>query len=104
MSSFSSIEWTNSTWNPITGCTNVNQGCKHCHTPMFADRFLGIPGLSFEQGFDIRLWRGTERDRLAIPLMTIEARGSVRRMTRTTETGGGANSESEWRDVARERA
>jgi protein gp37 len=64
MSQTSNIEWTDSTWNPITGCTKVSPGCKHCYAETFAERFRGVPGHPFEQGFDLRLWP----DRLALPL------------------------------------
>jgi protein gp37 len=55
MSSTSSIEWTNSTWNPVRGCTKVSPGCKHCYAQTFAERWRGIPGHAYEQGFDLRL-------------------------------------------------
>lgn len=64
MSEASSIEWTDSTWNPVTGCTKVSQGCKHCYADRFAERFRGVPGHPFEQGFDLKLWP----DRLGLPL------------------------------------
>jgi protein gp37 len=64
MSQSSSIEWTNSTWNPVTGCTKVSQGCKHCYAQRFAERFRGVPGHPFEQGFDLKIWP----DRLELPL------------------------------------
>ncbi len=64
MSENSEIEWTDSTWNPVTGCTKISQGCKHCYAERFAERFRGIPGHHFEQGFDIRLWP----ERLLLPL------------------------------------
>ena len=64
MSESSTIEWTNSTWNPVTGCTKVSQGCKHCYAERFAERFRGVPGHPYEQGFDLRLWP----DRLSLPL------------------------------------
>jgi protein gp37 len=51
----SSIEWTDSTWNPVTGCTKVSPGCDHCYAQTFAERFRGVPGHPFEQGFDLRL-------------------------------------------------
>lgn len=70
MSASSSIEWTDSTWNPVTGCTKVSQGCKHCYAQRFAERFRGIPGHPFEQGFDLRLWP----DRLELPLQWKEPR------------------------------
>jgi len=55
MSDGSSIEWTDATWNPMRGCTKVSPGCKHCYAERFAERFRGIPGHPFEQGFDLRL-------------------------------------------------
>jgi protein gp37 len=60
----SSIEWTDATWNPVTGCTKVSQGCKHCYAQRFAERFRGVPGHPFEQGFDLKLWP----ERLGLPL------------------------------------
>ena len=35
------IEWTNETWNPVTGCAKVSPGCKHCYAETFAERFRG---------------------------------------------------------------
>ena len=64
MSVNSTIEWTDSTWNPITGCTKVSPGCKHCYAEVFAERWRGIRGHHFEQGFDLRLWP----ERLDLPL------------------------------------
>jgi protein gp37 len=55
MSSTSPIEWTNGTWNPVRGCTKVSPGCKHCYAQTFAERWRGIPGHAYEQGFDLRL-------------------------------------------------
>lgn len=55
MSDHSAIEWTDSTWNPVRGCTKVSAGCKHCYAETFAERWRGIPGHPYEQGFDLRL-------------------------------------------------
>lgn len=55
MSIQSSIEWTNATWNPVRGCTKISPGCKHCYAETFSERFRGVPGHPFEQGFDLRL-------------------------------------------------
>jgi protein gp37 len=55
MSVQSAIEWTDSTWNPVRGCTKISPGCKHCYAERFAERFRGVPGHPFEQGFDLRL-------------------------------------------------
>lgn len=63
MSSNSSIEWTDATWNPITGCTKISPGCANCYAETFAERFRGVPNHPYEQGFDLKLWP----DRLALP-------------------------------------
>jgi protein gp37 len=55
MSLHSKIEWTDATWNPIRGCTKISPGCEHCYAQTFAERFRGVPGHPFEQGFDLRL-------------------------------------------------
>lgn len=55
MSEKSKIEWTDSTWNPVRGCTKVSPGCKHCYAETFAERFRGVKGHPFEFGFDLRL-------------------------------------------------
>ena len=55
MSSSSEIEWTDATWNPVRGCHKVSPGCKHCYAETFAERWRGIPGHPYEQGFDVRL-------------------------------------------------
>ena len=55
MSSKSEIEWTDATWNPVRGCDKISPGCAHCYAQTFAERFRGVPGHPFEQGFDLRL-------------------------------------------------
>jgi protein gp37 len=55
MSSQSAIEWTDATWNPVRGCTKISPGCKHCYAETFAERFRGVKGHPYEQGFDLRL-------------------------------------------------
>jgi phage protein Gp37/Gp68 len=56
MADRSSIEWTQATWNPVTGCSKVSPGCAHCYAETFAERFRGVPGHPYEQGFDLRFW------------------------------------------------
>ncbi len=56
MSTSSAIEWTDATWNPVTGCTKITRGCDHCYAERIAERWRGIPGHPYEQGFDLRLW------------------------------------------------
>ena len=51
----SQIEWTDSTWNPVTGCTKLSPGCDNCYAQRFAERFRGTPGHPYEQGFDLKL-------------------------------------------------
>src|SRR3954464_1629231 len=58
-----SIGWTNKTWNPTTGCSKVSKGCDHCYAEEFAERFRGVAGHAYEQGFDLKLWP----DRLNVP-------------------------------------
>lgn len=55
MSDNSAIEWTDATWNPVRGCAKVSPGCKHCYAEVFAERWRGIPGHPYGQGFDLRL-------------------------------------------------
>jgi len=55
MSLASAIEWTDATWNPVRGCTKISPGCKHCYAETFAERFRGVKGHPYEQGFDLRL-------------------------------------------------
>lgn len=55
MGDASAIEWTDATWNPVRGCVKVSPGCKHCYAETFAERWRGIPGHAYEQGFDPRL-------------------------------------------------
>lgn len=56
MADNSAIEWTEATWNPVTGCDRVSPGCAHCYAKTFAERWRGIPAHPYEQGFDLRLW------------------------------------------------
>ncbi len=71
VSTATKIEWTRgddgtagATWNPVTGCTKVSEGCDHCYAETFAERWRGVPGHPFEQGFEVRLWP----ERLTLPL------------------------------------
>jgi protein gp37 len=55
MSDNTTIEWTDATWNPTRGCVKISPGCTHCYAETFAERFRGVPGHPYEQGFDLRL-------------------------------------------------
>jgi protein gp37 len=70
MAATTSIEWTNTTWNPVTGCTRISPGCDHCYAARFSERFRGTPGHPFESGFDLTL----RRERLLQPLGWIRPR------------------------------
>lgn len=72
MAGKTSIEWSDATWNPVRGCVKVSPGCKHCYAETFAERWRGIKGHAYEQGFDPRLvpgqlgWPLTKRKPLRI--------------------------------------
>jgi protein gp37 len=55
LASNTQIEWTDATWNPVTGCTKVTRGCDLCYAERFSERFRGVPGHPFESGFDLKL-------------------------------------------------
>lgn len=55
MANKTTIAWTDATWNVVTGCTPVSPGCAHCYAERFAERWRGIPGHPYEQGFDLKL-------------------------------------------------
>ena len=55
MAENSSIEWTDATWNPVTGCTKISAGCDNCYAARFSERFRGVPGHPFSTGFDLTL-------------------------------------------------
>jgi len=58
------IEWTDTTWNVVTGCTKVSPGCDHCYAETFAERWRGTPGHHFETGFDLTV----RPERVGLPL------------------------------------
>jgi protein gp37 len=55
MADGSAIEWTDATWNPVTGCTKITAGCDNCYAARFSERFRGVPGHPFEGGFDLMI-------------------------------------------------
>jgi protein gp37 len=55
MADGSAIEWTDATWNPVTGCTKISSGCDNCYAARFSERFRGTPKHPFEYGFDLTL-------------------------------------------------
>src|SRR4030043_168707 len=64
MSLSTSIEWTDSTWNPVTGCTKISSGCKNCYAERLALRLQAMGNPSYKNGFSITL----HEDTLELPL------------------------------------
>lgn len=58
------IEWTDATWNPVTGCSKITRGCDFCYAERFSERFRGVTGHPYENGFDLTL----RPERLTQPL------------------------------------
>ncbi len=53
MGSLSNIEWTETTWNPVTGCTKVSPGCKHCYAERMALRLQAMGQRNYTRGFEL---------------------------------------------------
>jgi protein gp37 len=70
MAEATAIEWTDATWNPVMGCTNISAGCDHCYAERFSERFRGTPGHPFKTGFDLTL----RPERLEQPLRWLRLR------------------------------
>jgi len=63
MAANSSIEWTESTWNPVTGCTKISAGCDHCYAERMARRLQGMGNVRYRHGFSVTL----HHDKLLLP-------------------------------------
>jgi protein gp37 len=74
MADSTQIEWTDSTWNPVTGCSKITAGCDFCYAERFSERFRGVDGHPFESGFDLTL----RPARLTQPLQWRQPRGIIR--------------------------
>jgi protein gp37 len=55
MSTKTGIEWTDATWNPVTGCTKVSPGCKHCYAERLAHRLQAMGNRRYADGFNVTL-------------------------------------------------
>ena len=64
MAEHSSIEWTEATWNPVTGCTKVSPGCDNCYAERLAGRLLAMGNPRYRNGFEVTL----HEDQLTLPL------------------------------------
>ena len=59
MSTRSGIEWTETTWNPVTGCSKISHGCTHCYAERMAARLQAMGVSKYRQGFDVAVHEGT---------------------------------------------
>jgi protein gp37 len=64
MAQSSSIEWTQATWNPVTGCTKISPGCKHCYAERMAKRLRAMRQPRYRNGFEVTL----QEDLVELPL------------------------------------
>jgi protein gp37 len=64
MGANSAIEWTDATWNPVTGCTKVSPGCKYCYAERLAAHLQAMGNPRYRQGFAVKL----HPDQLTLPL------------------------------------
>jgi protein gp37 len=64
MGDHSAIEWTDATWNPVTGCTKVSPGCKYCYAERLADRLQRLGNPRYLNAFELTL----HRDQVDLPL------------------------------------
>lgn len=64
MAAASHIEWTNATWNPVTGCTKISEGCENCYASIMAKRLKAMGNPKYRNGFDVT----THECSLEIPL------------------------------------
>jgi protein gp37 len=64
MSEQTGIEWTDATWNPVTGCTKISPGCKNCYAERLAARLQAMENPRYQKGFSVTL----QPDLLALPL------------------------------------
>ncbi|PSR19948.1 MAG: hypothetical protein C7B47_16530 [Sulfobacillus thermosulfidooxidans] len=70
MANRSLIEWTDATWNPVTGCTKVSQGCKHCYAERMAHRLQAMGSSRYVNGFRVTL----HPEVLTVPLHWLKSR------------------------------
>ncbi|MGQ7280007.1 DUF5131 family protein [Brevibacillus thermoruber] len=64
MATMSSIEWTEATWNPVTGCTKISEGCRHCYAAIMAKRLEAMNNPRYQNGFNVTL----HHDLIDLPL------------------------------------
>ena len=62
MASLSKIEWTETTWNPVTGCTKISHGCKHCYAERMSKRLQAMGMEKYRRGFEVTMHESTLRE------------------------------------------
>ena len=62
MAAHSAIEWTQATWNPVTGCTKISQGCKRCYAERLSTRLRAMGVNKYRSGFSVTLHRAVLGD------------------------------------------
>ena len=70
MASNSAIEWTDATWNPVTGCTKISPGCKHCYAERLSARLKEMGNPRYRNGFSLTL----HPDQITLPLRWTQPR------------------------------
>lgn len=75
----SSIEWTEHTWNPVTGCTKLSPGCKHCYAETMTRRLVAMGAAGYENGFELTIHpeRLDQPLRCCLPLKTDPVRAAI---------------------------
>ena len=66
----SKIEWTENTWNPVTGCTKISDGCKNCYAAVMAQRLKLMGNKKYVNGFDVTLPKRADRLEEIAPYLT----------------------------------
>jgi Bacteriophage protein gp37 len=64
MASITPIEWTEATWNPVTGCTKISDGCKNCYAYTMSKRLQAMQNPRYKNGFNVTL----HEDLISLPL------------------------------------
>ena len=87
MATNSHIEWTDATWNPVTGCTKISPGCKHCYAERIANRLQAMGQANYRNGFEVTL----QPQMLELPLEMEVAEADLRQFhERLVSCGGSA--------------
>ena len=86
MAQLSEIEWTDSTWNPVTGCSKVSPGCKNCYAERMAKRLQAMGQRNYVKGFEV----ATHERTLELPLQWKSRSGYLRQFNERSLSQEGA--------------